>query len=219
MSGGLHAKRGFNYQDTVILDLLMTHFQEHGPRSTVRPEGIDDLDLAWNDSNGSLQKRFVQVKKPREDMAANPIGASWSLAEVTTDLLPGTLTRLKDNTWEQLWILGDDLSPEVRSLVDAGIHAPTQLPTIYWLTVHRLARSQVLARVTLDPTSKSRLTSWRPSSQLGSNTKEAISSIIEETAYAHGSGRESLPPDVEVGVRAGERVECSLYVPADGATT
>ena len=39
------------------------------------------------------------------------------------------------------------------------------------------------------------------------------------TAYAHGSGRESLPPDVEVEVRAGERVECSPYVPADGATT
>ncbi len=39
------------------------------------------------------------------------------------------------------------------------------------------------------------------------------------TAYAHGSGRESLPPDVEVEVRAGERVECCLYVPADGATT
>ena len=39
------------------------------------------------------------------------------------------------------------------------------------------------------------------------------------TAYAHGSGRESLPPDVEVEVRAGERVERSLYVPADGATT
>ena len=43
--------------------------------------------------------------------------------------------------------------------------------------------------------------------------------IIIATAYAHGSGRESLPPDVEVEVRAGERVECSLYVPADGATT
>ena len=43
--------------------------------------------------------------------------------------------------------------------------------------------------------------------------------VNHETAYAHGSGRESLPPDVEVGVRAGERVECSLYVPADGATT
>ena len=42
---------------------------------------------------------------------------------------------------------------------------------------------------------------------------------IPETAYAHGSGRESLPPDVEVEVRAGERVECSPYVPDDGATT
>ena len=42
---------------------------------------------------------------------------------------------------------------------------------------------------------------------------------ITHTAYAHGSGRESLPPDVEVEVRAGERVECSLYVPDDGATT
>ena len=42
---------------------------------------------------------------------------------------------------------------------------------------------------------------------------------ITGTAYAHGSGRESLPPDVEVEVRAGERVEYSLYVPADGATT
>ena len=42
---------------------------------------------------------------------------------------------------------------------------------------------------------------------------------LSGTAYAHGSGCESLPPDVEVEVRAGERVECSLYVPADGATT
>ena len=33
---------------------------------------------------------------------------------------------------------------------------------------------------------------------------------IWQTAYAHGSGRESLPPDVEVEVRAGERVECSI---------
>ena len=43
--------------------------------------------------------------------------------------------------------------------------------------------------------------------------------LFGDTAYAHGSGRESLPPDVEVEVRAGERVECSLYVPNDGATT
>ncbi len=41
--------------------------------------------------------------------------------------------------------------------------------------------------------------------------------VIRETAYAHGSGCESLPADVEV--RAGERVECSQYIPADGAPT
>ena len=46
-----------------------------------------------------------------------------------------------------------------------------------------------------------------------------IDGDIKKTAYAHGSGCESLPPDVEVEVRAGERVERSLYVPADGATT
>ena len=46
-----------------------------------------------------------------------------------------------------------------------------------------------------------------------------IDELFLKTAYAHGSGRESLPPDVEVEVRAGERVECCLYVPADGTTT
>ena len=50
---------------------------------------------------------------------------------------------------------------------------------------------------------------WRPTDD----------GLTKKTAYAHGSGRESLPPDVEVEVRAGERVLCSPYVPDDGATT
>ena len=54
---------------------------------------------------------------------------------------------------------------------------------------------------------------------IASDGQEAADAAIPDTAYAHGSGRESLPPDVEVEVRAGERVECCLYVPADGATT
>lgn len=180
MSGGLHAKRGFNYQDTVILDLLITHFRKHGRAARVRPEGIDDLDLAWNDSNGLAQKRFVQVKKPREDYAANPTGAPWKLAEVITDLLPGTIMRLKGNTWEQVWILGDDVSSEVRSLVDAGEQAPTTLPKIYWLTIHRLARSQALADGSLDATSRTQLMRWKPSSKVGSHTTEAISLLVEK---------------------------------------
>ena len=180
MSGGLLAKRGFNYQDTVILDLLTTHFQEHSASGTVRPEGIDDLDLAWNDSNGLPQKRFVQVKKPREDIAATPTGAPWTLAQVTADLLPGTIKRLKGNTWEQLWILGDDVSSEVRSLVDAGKQAPTKLPTNYWLTIHRLARSQALAHTPLDATNRRQLMKWKPSSKVSSKTKETILLLVEE---------------------------------------
>ena len=109
MSNGVHAKRGFNYQDTVILDLLLTFFEEHRASGTVRPEGIDDLELAWCDSAESMQKRFVQVKKPREDNATNPTNSPWTLPEVTRELIPGTLSRLKGNTWQQDWILGDEL--------------------------------------------------------------------------------------------------------------
>ena len=72
----------------------------------------------------------------------------------------------------------------------------------------------------IDP--KVELLCFEPSWWFDGNKKyigaESVS-IIVLTAYAHGSGRESLPPDVEVEVRAGERVECSPYVPDDGATT
>ena len=109
VSGGIHAIRGFNYQDTVILDILMTHFQEHGASSSVRPEGIDDLELTWIAPGGAVQKRFVQVKKPREDAATKPTDSPWSLGEVTRELIPGTLGRLEGNSWKQHWILGDAL--------------------------------------------------------------------------------------------------------------
>ena len=69
MSGGIHAKRGFNYQDTVTLDLLLTFFGEQRASGSVRPEGMDDLEFAWEDSAGSTQRRFVQVKKPRRNLS------------------------------------------------------------------------------------------------------------------------------------------------------
>ena len=42
---GLQAIRGFDYQATVILDLLLTHFESSDGRARARPEGEDDLDL------------------------------------------------------------------------------------------------------------------------------------------------------------------------------
>ncbi len=44
----------------------------------------------------------------------------------------------------------------------------------------------------------------------------SVLKVITNTAYAHSSGRESLPPDVEVEVRAGERVECpDMFLPTE----
>ena len=179
MAGGIHAKRGFNYQDTVILDLLLAHFAEDRSSSTVRPEGIDDLDLAWKASDGSDQKRFVQVKKPREDTTTNPTGLPWTLGDITEELLPGTLSRLKGNTWEQLWILGDKLSAEARSLVDASADAPTRAPQIYWLTVHRLARSKVRVRAVPDDLKRQELMTWRPPAGLPARPDAVVSCLVE----------------------------------------
>ena len=180
MSGGLHAKRGVNYQDTVILDLLMKHFGEHVASGTVRPEGIDDLELSWNDSDGSIRKRFVQVKKPREDTATNPTNLPWTVADITNDLLPGALSHLKGNTWQQDWILGDELSSEALSLLAAGKCAPTQVPEPYWITVHRLARRNVLPRRILNARTRELLTKWRPSSKFLTSTNAALSHLAHE---------------------------------------
>ena len=157
MSGGIHAKRGFNYQDTVALELLITYFKEHGPSSTVRPEGLDDLELSWTASDGTPRKRFVQVKKPREDTAANPTGLRWTLAEATRELMPGTLRRLNGNTWEQHWVLGDDLADDVRRLFSVGDEAATREPELYWSTVHNLAKQTINVGMSLTATKRRKI--------------------------------------------------------------
>ena len=92
--------------------------------------------------------------------------------------------------------------------------------------LRHLLKQRVTSNVDPDRTEEA----WIAFNQRVGETEDAVGRLIEaslrrprflmaQTAYAHGSGRESLPPDVEVEVRAGERVECSPYVPADGATT
>ena len=167
MFGGIHAKRGFNYQDTVVLEILIAHFDEHGPSSTVRPEGLDDLELSWTASDDTPRKRFVQVKKPREDTATNPTGLRWRLAEATEELLPGTLRRLTGNTWEQYWVLGDDLAEDARCLFVAGDEAATREPQLYWSTVHRLAKQNITTRV------RASTILATPNNELASNFRES----------------------------------------------
>lgn len=186
VSGGIHAKRGFNYQDTVILYLLLTHFAEHGPSSTVRPEGVDDLELTWSARAGHSQTRFVQVKKPREDRATNPTGAPWTLAEITNDLIPDTLRRLSGSTWEQHWILGDNVSNEAQDLLSARNKAPAQVPSLYWLTVHRLARRGITLDRPLDEADRRWFLNWRPNPEFVTEPRAAILYLVEDFAQNLG---------------------------------
>jgi hypothetical protein len=71
MSGGETAIRGFDYQATVILDELLTHFEMWGEEGLVRPEGEDDLDL-FGGLGPIREVVHVQVKKPRQDATGEP---------------------------------------------------------------------------------------------------------------------------------------------------
>jgi hypothetical protein len=144
MSGGISAIRGFDYQATVILDLLFEHFEHHGLGASVRPECEDDLDLRWTDA-GVDRRRFVQVKKPTEDAQARPNPSPWSLADVVRDLLPDAFARLADNDHEQVWVLGDAVAAPVRELLDAGPEAPFKSRNAYWTVIHGLARAEAQA--------------------------------------------------------------------------
>lgn len=141
MSGGISAIRGFDYQATVILDLLFDHFEHHGPSASVRPEGEDDLDLRWTDA-GVDRRRYVQIKKPTEDAQARPNPSPWSLMDIVRELLPDAIARLTGNDHEQVWVLGDEVAEPVRWLFDAGTEAYTKATDAYWALIHSLARKE-----------------------------------------------------------------------------
>jgi predicted GNAT superfamily acetyltransferase len=123
MSGGISAIKGFDYQATVILDRLFDHFDWHGPEATARPEGIDDLDLIWT-ADTVEYRRYVQIKKPKEDQYGNLKPAPWTLSAAIEELFPNTISHLSGNSDTQAWILGDKVADELNALVGAGESAP-----------------------------------------------------------------------------------------------
>jgi hypothetical protein len=143
MSGGIFARRGYDYQDTVTLDLLFDHFDKRGPTASARPESVDDLDLRWIE-DGVERRRFVQIKKPTEDARTNLKPSPWSVKDIIRDLFQDALDHLSGNTHEQVWVLGDELSVPARSLFEAGSKAPRQVRSAYWTLVHELARVEAL---------------------------------------------------------------------------
>lgn len=157
MTGGVSAIKGFDYQATVILDKLFDHFAAHGPTARVHPESLDDLDLTWEDA-GVQRCQHSQVKKPREDNDGNPAPRPWSLREVSDQLLPGTVKNLRGNDKTQVWVLGDEVEPDVVAMIAAGRDAPVTAAPAYWASVHGLARPIVWT--SSDEAVRKRLRGW-----------------------------------------------------------
>ena len=92
--------------------------------------------------------------------------------------MPGTLRRLNGNTWEQHWVLGDDLADDVRRLFSVGDEAATREPELYWSTVHNLAKQTTNVGVSLTATKRRKIMNWRPSPELPANPADVISLFV-----------------------------------------
>ncbi|WP_122585887.1 hypothetical protein [Pseudomonas viridiflava] len=142
MSGGISAIKGFDYQATVILELLLEHFRKH-PEGRVRPEGLDDLDLYESKSAESVT--FVQIKKPRENVEGELTPSPWTLHEAARHLMGSAVDNLRNEKAKQIWILGDESNLELKQLIAAGTQAPAQCPASFWLMVLLITRQSLEA--------------------------------------------------------------------------
>lgn len=193
MSGGISAIRGFDYQATVILELLFDHFDQHGQAAQVRPEGIDDLDLYW--TNGAdTRRRFVQIKKPRDDVNGERKPSPWSLSDAINELFPNTIAHLSGNSHEQIWIVGDEVVNELRSLLDSGVSAPVSAGNAYWNVIHTLARNDAVRMDRIEKDAKQKLQYKRVPKNLPSDPASALVKIIDEfQSVATSCGAGNMP--------------------------
>lgn len=173
MSNGRHAIKGFEYQATVNLDLILKYF-ESTEDIEIRPEGDDDL-VIIPISGGNIH--FYQVKKPKEFNNGDLKDEPWSLTEVANGLLPGTFCRLNGNQHRQTWVLGDNIEADVQMLLSAGSRAPISAPIPYLRVLHLLGRGNSNI-IPINNPARSQLLHWKPSS--GSTVYSMISGFRQE---------------------------------------
>jgi hypothetical protein len=187
MSGGISGIKGYDYQAIVILSRLFDHFEQFDATASARPEGSDDLDLSWT-ADGVVRRRHEQIKKPTEDLAGNLNPTPWTVAKAISELLPNTISHLSNGSDIQVWILGDAVAPELRSLVAAGKSGPVSASKAYWKVVHGLARNEAVEGVGLAPSIRRKLARKRVSSNLPSDPAQAL----EQMAAQFGDLSDSL---------------------------
>jgi len=205
MSGGETAIRGFDYQATVILDEIMTHFGTWGEDGFVRPEGEDDLDLF--EGLGPIRNVVhVQIKKPRQNATGELSPSAWTIAEAVGELLPQSIERLARPFCRQVWILGDKVSSDLASVIALGKEAPVQA---YLTLIHLLGRNEAMRYEGLGSSARRRIQVWRPSPISGLTIEENVQKMID--AFRLSAGREGLnATELQVYEDAIERLQRSL---------
>lgn len=195
MANGFQALKGFEYQATVTLHVLLENFHLSGVTVEARPEGQDDLVLRSLGSQAPLQ--YVQIKKPRENVAGELTKRPWSLNDAVKELLPGTFARLRSSSHKQTWILGDDVDIDVRDLFAALEQAPQEQPENYLTVLHRLIRNalDLPAKATkngqIDKNGKTSLERWHFSPPAGASVDSAVGGMID--AFLREAGAYHVP--------------------------
>jgi hypothetical protein len=87
---------------------------------------------------------------------------------------------LSSNSYEQVWIVGDEVDDAVSSLVAAGENAPTAAAGPYLNAVHLLARKNVVGAGNLGRSVRERLQRWRIPADLPTNPADALSRIVTD---------------------------------------
>ncbi|MDO6643237.1 hypothetical protein [Acinetobacter guillouiae] len=160
MSGGISAIKGFDYQATVILDRLFDLFDQHGSTAYVRPEGEDDLDLFWIE-NCVEYRQYIQIKKPTETNTGVLNPTPWTLTSAAKDLFPNAILHLTNNNYEQIWILGDEVSKDLSELIDADEHAPLNSSQAYLTVIHKMTKDHCLKKIDISNENKGKIQRWK----------------------------------------------------------
>ena len=175
MSGGRSAISGFDYQATVALDLLISHFTQHRDTATVRPEGIDDLDLTWTET-GRRHRRFVQIKKPRQNILGQLKNEPWTTADAISELFPHGIDILRGNSDHQVWILGDAVAPDLADLLEKG---PESSVSSYVRLVHAMAWKRTEAVGGVGEPLRAKLRRWTFKDDVPGGVSLVIANVTE----------------------------------------
>jgi len=166
VSGGISAISGFDYQATVILDLLSNFFDEFSEDGNVRPEGIDDLDLCLKNHT----TRHIQIKKPTEDKFGNPNPSTWTLNDAAEPLFQLAVKNLAGNQNEQWFVLGDNVCEEINALFSGQVLEKAE----YWKLLHLLARKTPEVLKVLKKTNSHQIGRWQIPSSILSPEKDSL---------------------------------------------